>query len=79
MLQVGYSGLLGLSAASFRHCRGSSDGHSQESKSVILVFLTAPGHIDTFDMKPDAPEIREFQPIATNAFAHLPHLLARGR
>jgi hypothetical protein len=52
---------------------------------VILVFLTgAPSHLDTFDMKPDAPEgIRgEFKPIETNVpgirfSEHLPGLAAR--
>jgi hypothetical protein len=52
---------------------------------MILVFLTgAPSHLDTFDMKPDAPpEIRgEFKPIATKVpglyiCEHLPRLAAR--
>ena len=38
-------------------------------KSVIMIWMRGgPSHIDSFDMKPDAPaEIRgEFQPIATN-------------
>src|SRR5438874_782588 len=55
------------------------------SRSVILVFLTgAASHLDTFDMKPEAPaEIRgEFQPIATRTpglifSEHLPRLAAR--
>lgn len=54
------------------------------AKSVLLIFLTGgPSHIDTFDMKPDAPaEIRgPFTPIATETpgisiCEHLP-LLAR--
>ena len=52
---------------------------------MVLVFLTGgPSHIDTFDLKPEAPaEIRgEFKPIATKipgvSFCeHLPHLAAR--
>ncbi len=55
------------------------------AKSVILVFLTGGlSHIDSFDMKPDAPDgIRgEFQPIATKVpgisiCEHLPGLAAR--
>lgn len=51
-------------------------------RSCIFVFYYGgPSHLDTFDMKPDAPaEIRgEFQPIATTApgvqiCEHLPHL-----
>jgi hypothetical protein len=57
----------------------------RKPKSMILVFLTgAPSHLDTFDMKPDAPaEIRgEFKPIATKLpgvfmCEHLPRLAAR--
>jgi hypothetical protein len=52
---------------------------------VILVFLTgAPSHLDTFDLKPDAPaEVRgEFKPVATkvpgvHVCEHLPRLAAR--
>jgi Protein of unknown function (DUF1501) len=51
-------------------------------RSCIFVFLYGgPSHLDTFDMKPDAPaEIRgEFKPVATSApgvpiCEHLPHL-----
>ena len=51
---------------------------------MILVFLTGgPSHLDTFDMKPDAPDrIRgEFHPIETNVpgmsyCEHLPGLAA---
>jgi hypothetical protein len=57
----------------------------RKAKSVVIVFLTgAASHIDTFDMKPDAPaEIRgQFQPIATpvpglQVCEHLPILARR--
>lgn len=92
MLQVGYSGLLGIglpsllvrpSAAADRN-RGAG-AVARTSKSVIIVFLTgAPSHHDTFDMKPEAPaEVRgEFQTIATSTpglavCEHLPQLAAR--
>jgi len=60
-------------------------GAARKQKSMILIFLTgAPSHIDTFDMKPEAPaEIRgDFQPIATTVpglylCEHLPRLAAR--
>ena len=43
----------------------------RKSKSVVLIFLTGQGacHLDTFDLKPEAPvEIRgEFKTIATKA------------
>lgn len=91
LLQVGYSGLLGLGLPAIlsRQAAGAdsaqSAGVARKAKSVILVFLTgAPSHHDTFDMKPDAPaEVRgEFHPIATTApglqvCEHLPQLAAR--
>jgi Protein of unknown function (DUF1501) len=92
MLQVGYSGLLGIGLSSLLARRveaakeaRATGGKVRQPKSMILVFLTgAPSHLDTFDMKPDAPaEIRgEFKPIATKLpgvfmCEHLPRLSAR--
>lgn len=87
MLQVGYSGLLGLSLSSVfsQAARAGTSSKTRRARSVILVFLTgAPSHHDTFDMKPDAPvEIRgQFKPIVTrvpglHVCEHLPHLAAR--
>jgi Protein of unknown function (DUF1501) len=92
MLQVGYSGLLGFGLPSLLAGRveaakeaRATGGKVRQPKSMILVFLTgAPSHLDTFDMKPDAPaEIRgEFKPIATKLpgvfmSEHLPKLAAR--
>ncbi len=63
MLQVGYSGLLGVGFGSVARA-GSQDQHSLSSrkkpKSLIIVFLTgAASHLETFDPKPLAPpEIR---------------------
>ncbi|HWC90800.1 MAG TPA: DUF1501 domain-containing protein [Pirellulales bacterium] len=94
LLQIGYSGLLGMGWADWlaRQARAKeaapeSQRRARSPKSVILVFLTgAPSHHDTFDMKPDAPaEIRgDFQPIATSVpglyvCEHLPKLAARAR
>lgn len=86
-LQVGYSGLLGLSLASLpaAGARAAQEKTARQPKRLILVFLTgAPSHLDTFDLKPEAPaEIRgEFKPIATNVpgvsvCEHLPRLAAR--
>jgi uncharacterized protein (DUF1501 family) len=82
LIQVGYSALLGLTAAgSFAKAAAAK----QKPKQVILVFQTgAASHIDTFDPKPDAPvEIRgEFKAIQTKtpgllATEHLPLLAAR--
>jgi hypothetical protein len=92
LLQVGYSGLLGIGLSSLLTQRSAAveapraqGGASGKPKSLILVFLTgAPSHIDMFDLKPDAPaEVRgEFNPIATKVpgisiCEHLPRLAAR--
>ena len=88
LLQVGYSGLLGLglpSLLSRRTLAAGSPHVASPPKSVLIVFLTgAASHHDTFDMKPDAPaEIRgEFKPISTSVpgtqiCEHLPQLAAR--
>jgi hypothetical protein len=92
LLQAGYTGFLGIGLASVfrqRACGAEyvpSVAHPvRRAKSVIIVFLTgAPSHLDTFDMKPDAPaEIRgEFRTIPTklpglHVCEHLPRLAAR--
>lgn len=87
LLQVGYSALLGMSCPSFVLGGWGSSRSGEKTprvKSVLLIFLTGgASHIDTFDMKPDAPEqIRgEFRPIATcvpgiRYCEHLPRLAA---
>jgi hypothetical protein len=74
MLQAGGLGLLGLGLpqllAARTHAAASSSHTSGfgRAKSCILLFMWGgPSQLDTFDMKPDAPdEIRgPFQPIAT--------------
>jgi Protein of unknown function (DUF1501) len=88
LLQVGYSGLIGMGVPSLWKAQaagGTAAANSRTAKSVVLIFLTgAPSHLDTFDLKPDAPvEIRgEFKSIATKApgvnyCEHLPGLAAR--
>jgi hypothetical protein len=88
LLQVGYSGLLGLSLPSLLAQPSHAVANNRSSpkgKSVLIVFLTgAPSHLDTFDLKPDAPpEIRgEFKTIASKTpelriCEHLPRLAAR--
>jgi hypothetical protein len=84
-LQIGYSGLLGIGLSAVLAGRAHAAKQNRKPKSMILVFLTgAASHIDTFDMKPDAPpEVRgEFNPIATKVpglhiCEHLPRLAAR--
>ena len=83
LLQVGYSGLVGLGLSQF--LSAAEAAKPKKRKSVIVVFLTgAASHIDTFDPKPEAPvEIRgEFNPISTKVpgiqfSEHLPLLAAR--
>jgi hypothetical protein len=72
ILQVGYTGLVGVGLSSLVPSARSvaGDGVTPRARSVVLVFLTgAPSHIDTLDPKPDAPaEVRgSFQPIQTSA------------
>jgi hypothetical protein len=92
LVQVGYSGLLGIALPSLLAERAAAAdrkadgrGRVRPAKSVILVFLTgAPSHLDMFDLKPEAPpEVRgEFKPTATKVAGihiceHLPRLAAR--
>ncbi len=90
VLQVGYSGLLGLGLPAVlsrrsRAAQTDNSGVPTKPKSIVIVFLTgAASHHDTFDLKPNAPvEIRgEFNPIATSVPSiqiseHLPKLAVR--
>jgi hypothetical protein len=92
LLQVGYTGLLGIGLPSLltqraisAEAKRSRGEKPRQPKSVLLVFLTgAASHLDTFDMKPDAPpEVRgEFKSLAANVpglhvCEHLPRLAAR--
>lgn len=85
ILQVGFSGLLGLSFSQVLGRRVAANEHGPgfgRAKSVILVFCTgAPAHQDIWDLKPEAPaEVRgEFKPADTNVpgiqiTPHLPGL-----
>lgn len=90
LMQVGYSGLMGVGLSNVLAGRAeskdaSSGSNSSKPKSLLIVFLTgAASHHDTFDMKLDAPvEIRgDFKPISTaipgyQICEHLPQLAAR--
>ena len=92
VLQVGYSGLLGVGLPTVLANRAvaakselTGGAAARKPKSIVIVFLTgAASHHDTFDMKPDAPaEIRgEFKTIATpvaglHVCEHLPRLAQR--
>jgi hypothetical protein len=81
-LRVGALGAAGLSLADFLRLAEAGEVQRPRATSAIFINLSGgPSHIDTFDMKPDAPaEYRgEFRPSATNvpgmAFCeHLPRL-----
>jgi Protein of unknown function (DUF1501) len=82
------SGLIGLGSLSLAHLlrlesQAAMPGRPQANrKSILVVWLWGgPSHMDTFDLKPDAPaEYRgEFRPIPTNVpgiaiCEHLPRL-----
>ena len=70
-LRVGTLGLGGLTLSDLLRlrARASASGRGREDTAIIQVFLGGgPSHIDTYDLKPDAPgEFRgEFRPIPTN-------------
>ncbi len=68
-LRMGMLGLGGLSLADVLRLQSQAAGAALPNKAVIMVYLPGgPSHVDTYDMKPDAPvEIRgEFKPIQTN-------------
>ncbi|MFN4258233.1 MAG: DUF1501 domain-containing protein [Gemmataceae bacterium] len=81
-VKVGAVGALGFTLADFLRLARAGEARGGKAKSAIFVWLGGgPTHLDSFDMKPDAPaEYRgEFQPIATNVpgiqiCEHLPRL-----
>lgn len=84
LLQFGTGSYLGLNLGGLWRAQASAPTvvATKPIKACILVFLYGgPSHIDTFDMKPDAPaEVRgSFKPIATTAHGvriceHLPRM-----
>jgi hypothetical protein len=69
VLQVGGLAFAGLTLADVLRLQADAAADTKRHKSVIMIWMRGgPSHIDSFDMKPDAPaEIRgEFRPIPTN-------------
>src|ERR1041385_6360986 len=67
-LQIGGLGLGGLALPEILRAQAAGDMRSK-AKGIIMILLPGgPTHLDSFDLKPDAPaEVRgEFRPIATN-------------
>src|SRR4051812_46761223 len=55
-LQLGVAGMAGLGLPQVLRARAAAGG-TGKATSVILIWLDGgPGHMDTYDMKPDAPE-----------------------
>ncbi len=79
MLQVGTLGALGFGLPQWLHAAaGGAAGPDADRKSCIMIFnLGAPSHIDTFDVKPDAPaEVRgPFNAISTKGDFQLSEIL----
>ncbi len=70
LLQVGGLGALGLGLPGLLRAAEKAGPRKARARSVIFLHqFGGPSHVDTLDMKPDAPaEIRgEFKPIATSA------------
>jgi hypothetical protein len=68
LLQAGGAGLLGLSVPKLLQAESELPFRNARAKSVIFLFcFGGPSQLETFDMKPDAPEeIRgPFKPIAS--------------
>ena len=69
-IKAGVLGTTGLTLANFLRMADAGEVRSGKAKSAIFINLQGgPSHIDTFDLKPDAPkEYRGlFNPIKTNA------------
>lgn len=81
-LRVGALAGLGIGLSDYLTLAGHGGVSDAKAKSAIFVRLGGgPSHMDTFDLKPDAPETHrgEFKPIKTNADGvmiseHLPKL-----
>ena len=69
VLRLGTLAFAGLGLGDLLRLRAHASSGTGRGKSDILIWMRGgPSHIDSYDMKPDAPaEIRgEFEPISTN-------------
>ncbi|HLQ46707.1 MAG TPA: DUF1501 domain-containing protein, partial [Planctomycetaceae bacterium] len=80
-LQIGALGIGGLTLADMLRLEAHAATGSTKKSVINIILSGGPSHLDTFDLKPEAPsEIRgEFRPIATNCAGfeiseHLPKL-----
>ncbi len=84
-LQIGALGVGGMTLADLLRADASAASGTSKKSIINIILSGGPSHLDTFDLKPNAPsEIRgEFRPIATNApgleiTEHLPKLATLG-
>ena len=81
LLQVGYLGGVGLSLANYLRLAEASALKPKAEACIFIHLKGGPSHLDTLDMKPEAPSIErgEFKPIQTaipgyEVCEHLPRL-----
>src|SRR5579864_2264053 len=73
LMQVGALGMFGLNLVSYDGASAddlpSHTGPRSIRACILIFYYGGPSHVDTWDMKPEAPaEIRgEFKPIRTSA------------
>jgi len=69
LIRIGAAGFAGLNLPSLLRASGAARGPSKARAVIFLQQWGGPSHLDTFDMKPDAPDgIRsDFRPIASSA------------
>src|SRR5438552_8934515 len=62
------AGAVGLSLAELTQLQAAGAGKSKDINCIILFLVGAPSHIDTWDLKPNAPDTVRgpFKPIKTN-------------
>lgn len=81
MLHVGALGAMGLTLGGYGRRLAAGEVQPGKAQAAIVVWLGGgPPHLDTFDMKPEASEVRgEFRPVESNVpgiqvCEHLPQL-----
>lgn len=81
LLRIGMLGAAGLGLADYLRLAEAGEVRGGATAAIFINLAGGPSHLDTFDMKPEAPpEYRgEFQPMATNVpgmefCEHLPKL-----
>jgi hypothetical protein len=81
LIRVGVGGFAGLNLPALVRAHGSTGVRAKAKHVIFLHQFGGPSHIDTFDMKPGAPDgIRgEFKPVASavpglNVTEHLPRM-----